>query len=219
MSRPMFTGIIEDLGKIADIRKSSGKWEFYVRTNLSPLGIQEGDSIAIDGVCLTATKVMKDGFHADASLETLGVTTLRDKRAGDTVNVERAMRADGRFGGHMVMGHVDGVGTIRGIKPAGESIRIDIEAGRDVTRYIVRKGSVTLDGVSLTVNERNDILFSVNIIPYTASKTTIGAKKPGDKVNIETDIIGKYIDSFMTGSKDRGMDIRFLYEHGYVKGD
>jgi riboflavin synthase len=215
----MFTGIIEDVGRIEGIRKVAGKWEFHVRTGLSPQDIREGDSVAIDGVCLTATRLAGDGFYADASLETLGATTLKDKRTGDPVNMERAMRADGRFGGHIVMGHVDGVGVIKEIKRAGDSLRFEIETEPDVSRYIVRKGSVTLDGVSLTVNERNDNLFTVNIIPFTASKTTISRKKPRDKMNIETDIIGKYIDSLMTGSRGQGVDTRFLYEHGYVKGD
>ncbi len=215
----MFTGIIEDVGKIAGIRKLSGRWEFYVRTNMKPHGIQEGDSVAIDGVCLTAVRLAGDGFYADASLETLGVTTLKDRKPGDAVNVERAMKADGRFGGHIVMGHVDGVGVIKGISQVGDSLRFEIESNPDVLRYIVRKGSVTLDGVSLTVNDRSDTLFNVNIIPYTASKTTIGDKKPRDKLNIETDIIGRYIDSFMAKDKGRGMDLNFLYEHGYAKGD
>ena len=215
----MFTGIIEDVGRIADIRKSSGKWEIHVSTNLNPHGIREGDSIAVDGVCLTATKVMKDGFQADASLETLSVTALMDRKQGDFVNVERAMAADGRFGGHIVMGHVDGTGIIKDIKSAGDSLRFDIETSPDVARYIVKKGSVTLDGVSLTVNERHDNLFTVNIIPFTASKTTISRKKPRDKMNIETDIIGRYIDSLMKESRSPGVDFRFLYEHGYIKGD
>ena len=215
----MFTGIIEDVGSIADIRKLSGKWEIYVRTNLNPHGIREGDSIAIDGVCLTATKVTRDGFLADASLETLNVTALVDKKPGDFVNIERAMAADGRFGGHIVMGHVDGTGIIREIRAAGDSLRFEIETSSEVARYIVKKGSVTLDGVSLTVNERHDNLFTVNIIPFTASKTTISRKKPRDKMNIETDVIGRYIDSLMTEGKSRGIDFRFLSEHGYVKGD
>lgn len=216
----MFTGIIEDVAKIADIRKLTGKWEFSVRTNLKPHGIAEGDSVAIDGVCLTATGLMKDGFFADASLETLNVTTLQQKKPGDAVNMERAMRADGRFGGHIVMGHVDGVGVIKEVKKEGDSIRLEIETNPEISRYVVRKGSITLDGVSLTVNERHDTLFTVNIIPHTAAKTTIGSRKAGDKLNIETDVIGKYIDSLLiVREKGQGMDLKFLYEHGYVKGD
>jgi riboflavin synthase len=215
----MFTGIIEDVGTISDIRKMGGKWVFYVRSHLTPLGILEGDSVAIDGVCLTATGLLKDGFYADASLETLNVTTLRDKKTGDPVNVERAMRADGRFGGHMVMGHVDGIGTIKEMKPEGDSMRIEVEVPAPVSRYIVRKGSVTIDGISLTVNEQHDNMFTVNIIPFTTSKTTLSEKKPRDKVNIETDVVGRYIERFVEKSKGGGMDLHFLYEHGYIKGD
>jgi len=215
----MFTGIIEDIGKIGDIRKLDGKWEFYIRTSLNPLGILEGDSIAIDGVCLTATRLAQDGFYADASFETLKMTTLKDKKVGESVNVERAMRADGRFGGHMVMGHVDGIGFIREMKKAGDSVRIEVEVPADIARYIVKKGSITIDGISLTVNEQHDTICVVNIIPFTISKTTLKEKKPRDNVNIETDIFGKYIDSFMEKKKSQLMDINFLYEHGYIKGD
>jgi riboflavin synthase len=215
----MFTGIIEDIGAIADIRKLTGKWEFVVRTHLNPLGIAEGDSVAIDGVCLTAIRTTQDGFVADASLETLGVTTLKDKKPGSPVNVERAMSANGRFGGHIVMGHVDGVGVIKDIKQAGDSSCFQIEVGPEVSKYIVKKGSITLDGVSLTVNDRSDNLFTVNIIPYTASRTTLRDRKQRDKLNIETDVIGKYIESFMARGKERGLDMKFLYDHGYIKGD
>ena len=215
----MFTGIIEDVGAIADIRKLTGKWEFYVRTHLDPQGVLEGDSVAIDGVCLTATGLTGDGFYADASLETLSVTTLKDKKSGDLVNVERAMRADGRFGGHMVMGHVDGIGIIANIGRAGDSLRFEIETSAAVSKYIVKKGSITLDGVSLTVNDRRDNLFTVNIIPYTASKTTIRERKQRDKLNIETDIIGKYIESLTVRDGRQDLDMKFLYEHGYIKGD
>jgi riboflavin synthase len=215
----MFTGIIEDLGVIADIRKLTGKWEFYIRTHLNPQGVQGGDSVAIDGVCLTATRLTGDGFYADASLETLNVTTLKEKKSGEVVNVERAMRADGRFGGHIVMGHVDGIGIITAIRQAGDSLRFEIEADPGVSKYIVKKGSITLDGVSLTVNDRRDNLFTVNIIPFTASMTTLRNKKERDKLNIETDVIGKYIESLLVRDKGRGLDMKFLYEHGYIKGD
>jgi riboflavin synthase len=215
----MFTGIIEDVGVIAGVRRLGGKWEFYVRTHLDPRSIGEGDSVAIDGVCLTATRLAGDGFYADASLETLNVTTLKDKKPGGLVNVERAMRADGRFGGHIVMGHVDGTGTIKDIRQAGDSLRFEIETEPEVSKYIVKKGSIALDGVSLTVNDRRDNLFTVNIIPYTASRITIQEKKQRDKRNIETDVIGKYIESLMTRDEGRGMDMKFLYEHGYIKGD
>lgn len=215
----MFTGIIEDLGTIGAIKKSSGKWEFHVKTVLARQNLQEGESIAVDGVCLTATRITDDGFYADASLETLRVTTLTAKKTGSTVNVERAMGAQGRFGGHFVMGHVDGIGTIADMKKAGESWAVTVEVPLDITRYIVKKGSVAVDGISLTVNEQRDKIFTVNIIPFTALKTTIGEKSPGDKVNIETDIIGKYVESFVLKDTHKGVDLEFLYAHGYIRGD
>lgn len=215
----MFTGIIEDIGSILAIKKSSGKWEFSIKTTLAKAGIREGDSISIDGVCLTATKIMGDSFVADASLETLRVTTLAEKKTGVRVNIERAMGADGRFGGHFVMGHVDSVGTIVDIKKSGDSVRFSVEIPLDITRYIVKKGSIAIDGISLTVNEQRHNIFTVNIIPFTVSKTTLGEKNPKDKVNIETDIVGKYIESFLIKNKSKGVDLDFLYKHGYVRGD
>ena len=215
----MFTGIIEDIGSILAIKKSSGKWEFSIKTVLAKAGIREGDSISIDGVCLTATRITGDSFVADASLETLKVTTLADKKTGVRVNIERAMGADGRFGGHFVMGHVDCVGTIVDIKKSGDSVRLSVEIPLDIARYIVKKGSVAIDGISLTVNEQRHNIFTVNIIPFTVSKTTLGEKNPKDKVNIETDIVGKYIESFLIKNKSKGVDLDFLYKHGYVRGD
>jgi riboflavin synthase len=215
----MFTGIIEDIGSIIAINKSSGKWEFSIKTVLAKEGIGEGDSIAIDGVCLTATRITGNTFVADASLETLKVTTLAEKKTGVRVNIERAMGANGRFGGHFVMGHVDCVGTIVDIKKSGDSVRLSVEIPLDIARYIVKKGSVAIDGISLTVNEQRHNIFTVNIIPFTTSQTTLGEKNPKDKVNIETDIIGKYIESFLIKDKNKGVDLDFLYKHGYVRGD
>jgi riboflavin synthase len=193
----MFTGIIEDIGTIVGIQKMSGEWVFSVRTTIGISGICEGHSISIDGVCLTATKIEKDVFYSDASLETLNVTTLQDKKIGSRVNIERALGSDGRFGGHMVVGHVDGIGTIVEVKKEGDSIQLWIEVPADLSRYIVKKGSIAINGISLTVNDQSDNTFAVNIIPYTASKTTISEKALRDKVNIETDIIGKYIEIFL----------------------
>jgi riboflavin synthase len=215
----MFTGIIEDIGSILSIKKSSGKWEFSIKTVLAKTGIREGDSIAIDGVCLTATTITRDGFVADASLATLKVTTLAEKKTGTRVNIERAMGADGRFGGHFVMGHIDCIGTIVDIQKAGDSVRFSVEIPLDFTRYIVKKGSVAIDGISLTVNEQRHNIFTVNIIPFTTYRTTIGEKNPKDKVNIETDIVGKYIESFLIKDKNKGVDLDFLFKHGYIRGD
>jgi len=214
----MFTGIIEDIGTITAINKMSGRWGFSVRTSISMNEIREGDSIAVDGVCLTVTGLEREAFHADASLETLEVTTLSVKAVNDRVNLERAMRVDSRLGGHIVMGHVDSVGRIEGIKRVGDSIIYTIGVPKETARYVVRKGSISLDGISLTVNEQSDTTFTVNIIPYTASKTTIGLKAPGDKVNIETDILGRYVEKFVAAQGGSGIDLDFLYRYGYVRG-
>ncbi len=213
----MFTGIVEDIGTIRGIARMSGRWEFSVRTGLSLAEIGEGDSIAVDGVCLTVTGLDRDAFRADASLETLKVTTLNSKAVNDRVNLERAMRPDSRLGGHIVMGHVDGVGRIEAIRKAGDSIVYTIGVPGETARYIVRKGSISVDGISLTVNEQSDTTFTVNIIPYTASKTTIGLKVPGDKVNIETDILGRYVEKFVSAGRGSGIDLDFLYTYGYIK--
>jgi len=216
--RGMFTGIIEDVGTVKAIKKMSGRWEYAINTSLHMATIGDGDSIAVDGVCLTVIRREEGAFIADASLETLNVTTLRERKAGDRVNLERAMRADSRFGGHIVMGHVDAIGRIAGMKEVGDSIRIDIEVPKETGRYIVRKGSVALDGISLTVNDQNDTTFSVNIIPYSASKTTLKFKALRDSINVETDILGRYVEKFVTQSEKGSSDLEFLYTHGYIRG-
>lgn len=212
----MFTGIIEDVGRIGGIRKLSGRWEFRIRTRLGD--IHEGDSIAVDGVCLTAINVEGAGFVADASLETLNVTTLKEKSINDRVNLERAMRADSRFGGHIVAGHIDTIGRITDIRKEGDSVHFEIQIPKETSRYIVKKGSIALDGISLTVNEQSDNRFTLNIIPYSASKTTIGSKHIGDQVNVETDILARYVEKFVRSEEKAGMDLDFLYKYGYIKG-
>lgn len=214
----MFTGIIEDVGTVGLINRMAGRWELTVTTSLDMTTINEGDSVAVDGVCLTVIRLEEGSFVADASLETLNVTTLREKKTGDRVNLERAMRADSRFGGHIVMGHVDAIGRIAGMKQAGDSIRIDIEVPKDAGRYVVRKGSVALDGISLTVNDQNDTTFSVNIIPFSVSKTTLKYKALRDSVNVETDILGRYVERFVAQTEKGSTDLEFLYTHGYIRG-
>jgi riboflavin synthase len=215
----MFTGIIEDIGVIANMNKMAGRWEISLKTALPPATIKEGDSISVDGVCLTVTKLSNNTFSVDASLETLRLTTLKDKRAGQKVNLERAMSAENRFGGHLVTGHIDGVGTITEKKKEGDSVKLIVEVSESLARYIVGKGSIAIDGISLTVNEQRDNIFTVNIIPYTVSRTTIGEKNLRDAINIETDIIGKYVENFLKKDKSKSIDMDFLYRHGYVKGE
>ncbi|MBP1747970.1 MAG: ribE [Deltaproteobacteria bacterium] len=215
----MFTGIIEDIGTIAAIEKKSGSWVFVIKTAFEPGTVREGDSVSVDGVCLTATGIGNGTFGADASLETLRLTTLKDKTTGQRVNLERAMPADGRFGGHIVTGHVDGTGVISDIRSEGDSIRITIEISSELSRSIVKKGSVAIDGISLTVNDQSDNKFTINIIPYTASRTTILEKNQRDKINIETDILGKYVDSFLKKREGKKLDVDFLSRHGFIKGE
>ena len=215
----MFTGIIEDIGVIANINKMAGRWEISLKTALQPSTIKEGDSISVDGVCLTVTRLSGNIFSVDASLETLQRTTLKDKRTGQKVNLERAMSAESRFGGHLVTGHIDGVGSIVEKGKEGDSVKLVIEVSPSLSRYIVGKGSVAINGISLTVNEQRDNMFTVNIIPYTVSRTTIGEKNLRDAINIETDIIGKYVESFLTKGKSKSIDKDMLYRHGYIKGE
>jgi riboflavin synthase len=214
----MFTGIIEDVGSVANINKLAGRWEIAVRTNLDCREILPGESIAVDGVCLTAIRVEEETFVADASLETLSVTTLKGKSTGDRVNIERAMRANSRFGGHMVMGHVDAIGRVAAVGRAGDSIRIEIEIPREIVPYVVRKGSVAIDGISLTVNDQHDNRFTLNVIPFSSSNTTIGSKTLGDQVNVETDIVARYVERFVKTGERQGLDLDFLYRYGYIRG-
>jgi riboflavin synthase len=214
----MFTGIIEDVGTIAAILKFDGRWEFVVKTRMAPDGIQEGDSVAVDGVCLTAIRIEGDTFAADASWETLSLTTLKDKSPGSSVNLERAMLANSRFGGHIVQGHVDAIGRITTLGHAGDSIRIEVEVPKETARYLVKKGSVAVDGISLTVNDQHDNRFTLNVIPFSSSQTTIGSKQPGDQVNVETDIVARYVEKFVKAPAKQGADLDFLYTHGYFKG-
>ncbi len=214
----MFTGIIEDMGSVAGIGKGGGRWTFTVLAGFGPGDIREGDSIAVNGVCLTVTGIKGASFDADASLETLSLTTLKGLAINDRVNLERAMRLDSRLGGHLVTGHVDGVGRIVAIGPEGDSLKIEIETPAEISRYIVRKGSVAIDGISLTVNDQRDKKFTLNVIPYSAANTTIGSKKSGDHVNVETDILGRYVEKFVTRGEKEGPDLEFLYRYGYIKG-
>lgn len=193
----MFTGLVEDMGEIVQIGKKGNSFQIQVGSCLSLDKSDIGASISVDGICLTITEVEKNKFTVDASPETLERTTLMERKRGDLLNLERALRISDRLGGHFVTGHIDGTGTIKSIDKKDNSLVISISTSPDVSRYLVVKGSVGLDGISLTINEIKGDIFSVNIIPHTARVTTIGKKKIGDRVNIETDLIGKYIEKFL----------------------
>jgi riboflavin synthase len=195
----MFTGIIECLGVIRDSRPAGSGRRIGIEAAFDLSDTRVGDSIAVNGVCLTAVRVAAGRFEADASPETLARTTLGALKDGSRVNLERALRFTDRLGGHLVTGHIDGTGIIRDKKRAGnaEIFTIGVDAG--LSAYMVAKGSVAVDGISLTINNCGRDFFDVSIIPHTAAITTIGFRRPGDEVNIETDIIGKYVKHFLTG--------------------
>lgn len=196
----MFTGIIEELGTIKAIRSQSGGIRLSVEGKVVMEGMKTGDSVAVNGACLTVTEFNSSVFSTDVSRETVDKTGIGKLRVGDKVNLERPLRLSDRLGGHLVAGHVDAVGVIRGIINKGDATIFTIEAPKDVSKYLIYKGSVAIDGISLTVNEVQGIRFSVTVIPHTAGVTTLGFKKIGDTVNLEADMIGKYVERFINKS-------------------
>ena len=193
----MFTGIIEEKGTISKIMKNASQAVLTIKAQKIMEDIHKGDSIAVNGICLTVTAFSKNEFQADVMHETLNRTALKMLKPGSSVNLERAMAAGGRFGGHMVSGHIDGTGKIAEIKEDSLAIWYTIEAPPQILRYIVEKGSIAIDGISLTVAKVTQTTFSVSTIPHTRSATTLGERRPGDLVNLETDIIGKYVERLM----------------------
>ena len=195
----MFTGIIEELGKVTHIEKLLDAKRITIQGALVTSDIKRGDSIAVSGVCLTAVELEGDKFTADVMDETLKVTALGHAKVGDVVNLERAMNATTRFGGHMVLGHVDGVGEIKNREKSEHWEWVRVSVPKELMRYIVLKGSITVDGVSLTVNEIGDDFIGLSLIPETMRLTTLGSKEVEDKVNLEVDIMAKHIERLMEG--------------------
>jgi riboflavin synthase len=192
----MFTGLIADLGRVVELDTGAGGARLRIATALAG-EVKEGDSVAVDGVCLTATAVDGEGFRTEAMPETLQRSSLASLAAGDAVNLELALRAADRLGGHLVQGHVDGTGTVIAVQPEGISRVVEIEAEPELTRYLVEKGSVAVNGVSLTVSALGEGSFSVSLIPETLTRTTLGAIAPGAKVNIEVDVLAKHVERLM----------------------
>jgi riboflavin synthase len=211
----MFTGIIAAMGSVKRITRKGADALLSVETVMPLEDIRIGDSIAVNGACLTVTEKAGRVFTADVSAETLSRTNLGVLKAGNPVNLEKALRFSDFIGGHLVLGHVDGQGKIQEKASRADSIIFGIEIPESLMRYIVEKGSIAVDGVSLTVNRCEKSRFYVNMIPHTAQATTLGVKKSGDGVNIETDIIGKYVERLLQPSK--GLDMGFLAEHGFLK--
>ena len=198
----MFTGLIEDIGEITKItRLGSGK-QFDLKSSILAEEIKAGDSIAVDGVCLTVTGFVAGGFQADVSPESLKRTTLNMRKVSHRVNLERALRLSDRLGGHFVSGHVDGEAVISSIVKKDDFIKVDFTAPENILKYIIEKGSVTLDGISLTVNGCSKNGFDVMIIPHTFSQTTLHLRKRGNTVNVENDIIGKYVEKLFLGAEE-----------------
>ncbi|MCC8013904.1 MAG: riboflavin synthase [Eubacterium sp.] len=214
----MFTGLVEEVGTIGGIVKGTDFARLEVQAEKITEGLKEGDSIAVNGLCLTACEVLPDGFRADVMAESLRRSSLGGLRAGSRVNLERAMLCDGRFGGHIVSGHIDGTGKILSLEKEGISTVVKIGAAAELLYYIVEKGSIAIDGISLTVMRVDESSFSVGVIPHTGSETTLLEKSPGDIVNLETDVIGKYVEKFIKGEKPKPNEeitMEFLIENGY----
>ena len=198
----MFTGIIEEKGTVASVKKGNVSSRITFSASVVLEDIHEGDSIAVNGVCLTATAITGSTFTADVMAETMRRSSLGSLRPGDKVNMERAMLCGGRFGGHIVSGHIDGTGTVASLKREENAVWVRINADSSLLKYIVEKGSVALDGISLTVAEVDDRGFMVSIIPHTGSETTLLSKKLGDCINIECDMIGKYVEKLLGLNQD-----------------
>ena len=218
----MFTGIIEAVGTIAALQPRNGDLRVYVRSGGLPLDeVKLGDSIATNGVCLTVVELPGDGFWADVSRETLAHSSFAQGRVGAAVNLERAMLASSRFDGHIVSGHVDGVGHIVELKSDARSLNVRIQAPAELARYIAHKGSICVDGMSLTVNRVDDAVFDLNIVPHTASETIIECYAVGHRVNLEVDVIARYLERLLNaellGSSDGGITVATLAEHGFMK--
>jgi riboflavin synthase len=218
----MFTGIIEAVGRVLAREDRRGDARLRVASGGLDLGdVRLGDSIAVNGVCLTAVELPGDGFWADVSAESLSRTTLGALRPGDPVNLEKALTPTSRLGGHLVAGHVDGVGRVLERRPEARSVRFVIEAPRELARYIAEKGSIAVDGVSLTVNRVEGARFDLNIVPHTLQGTTIDQYQPGRPVNLEVDVIARHLERLLLGDAAAesagGVTLELLARHGFVK--
>ena len=211
----MFTGIIEEVGTVQSVRKGAHSAVLVVKAATVLEGLQVGDSIATNGVCLTVTAFDAASFSADVMHETLNRSSLGSLAPGNPVNLERAMPADGRFGGHIVSGHIDGTGRIQRITADDNAIWYTIGASSALLRYVVEKGSVALDGISLTVASVAPDGFSVSVIPHTQAATNLASKQVGSLINIETDVIGKYVEKLLAPSQSNGLSLEWLKENGF----
>lgn len=211
----MFTGIIEEIGTIIGLKKGAKSSQIDVKASKIFDDLKLGDSVATNGVCLTVTAIKGDIFSVDIMNITLSRSSLADLKVGQKVNLERAMLANGRFGGHIVSGHIDGIGEIISIKKDDIAIWYQIKTSNELMKYIIEKGSIAIDGISLTVAKIGANDFSVSIIPHTAKETILSLKVAGDTVNLENDMIGKYIEKFTKSSTESKITKSFLMENGF----
>lgn len=218
----MFTGIIEEVGTLLAARKASKSESLTIEAPYVLQDAKVGDSIAVNGICLTATSISGNTFTADVMAETMRRTSLGTLYTGSKVNLERAMAAGGRFGGHIVSGHIDGTGTIVNMEREENAVWVTIETTPQIMKYIIEKGSIAIDGISLTVATVSTDRFQVSIIPHTGQETTLLTKKPGDIVNLENDVVGKYVEHLLNFKEPENkkqsskVDIGFLAEHGFL---
>ena len=216
----MFTGIIEELGTVERVTRGRVSAVIAIRAEHILSDLKIGDSVAVNGVCLTATGLTGHGFTADVMHETLDRSALAGLGPGSRVNLERAMAANGRFGGHIVAGHVDGVGTIAAIEKDDNAIWFTITSPAQVLRYVVEKGSIAIDGISLTVARVETDRFAVSVIPHTAAVTLLGQRRTGDRVNLESDLVGKYVERLLRTTpeekqQESKLTMEFLSQHGF----
>ncbi len=221
----MFTGMIEGLGEVAAIHSAGGGRRMAIHSDFDLAGTRIGDSIAVNGACLTAVSLSGRRFEVDISPESINRTTLGTLGAGSIVNLERALRLSDRLDGHLVSGHIDGIGAIRSRSTEGNAVIITFTVDPELCRYMIEKGSIAVDGISLTINSVEERGFSVSIIPHTAAVTTLQNKSAGDAVNIETDMIGKYVERLLGAKKGgampdaedhKGIDMAFLAKTGFL---
>ena len=214
----MFTGIVEAIGSVAKLQQLGSDWRLTIDSGKLDLSdVVLGDSIAVNGCCLTVVEMQKNLFGADVSNESMRCTALGQFKGGTPVNLEKAMLASGRLGGHIVSGHVDGVGNLIESSADGASVRLVYEAPKGIAKYIADKGSICIDGTSLTVNEVSGLKFTVNVIPHTQTETIIGDYKVGQSVNLEVDLIARYLERLLQGtdSSEEGLNKEFLTKHGF----
>ena len=212
----MFTGIIEEKGKVKSIKHGAKSAVLEIEATKIMDDVKLGDSIAVNGVCLTVTSLTGSGFTADVMAETIRRSSLGKLISGSYVNLERAMPANGRFGGHIVSGHIDGTGTVMDIRREDNAVWYTIQVDKKLLRYIVEKGSIAIDGISLTVADVSDTYFKVSIIPHTLSETVLAERTKGSIVNIENDIIGKYVEKMTTKSSSGGLTMETLISNGFM---